>query len=199
MFHGGRSFIRALALAAAKSPVLGKGHSVLGEAPASEDPEEGVSLCRNPWALAGGKKVGQSWSNPALEPCPVCWEGVCSEPCGCCVKIINRAIKEAPAALMLCGAGRRAQLGRGEGLLSTPFSCQIPSQLLGWVSEPGAGPGLVGAVPSAPARSSVPVRVALQAFPALRVNKVISTRLWLRVALWEWGQEPFPDAGSAQG
>lgn len=94
MFHGGRSFIRALALAAAKNPVLGKGHSVLGEAPASEDPEEGVCLCRNPWVLAGGKKVGQSWSSPALEPCPACWEGICSEPCGCGVKIINRAIKE---------------------------------------------------------------------------------------------------------
>lgn len=102
-----------------------------------QDPEEGMSLCRNPWALAGGKKVGQSWSNPALEPCPVCWEGICSEPCGCSVKIMNRAIKEAPAALMLCGAGRRAQLRCGEGLLRTPFSCQIPSQLLGWVSEIG--------------------------------------------------------------
>lgn len=92
-----------------------------------------------------GKKWGRAGATQPLSPAH---EVICSKPCGCSVKIINRAIKEAPVALgaMLC-RGREGELRGGEGLLSTPFSCQIPSQLLGWDSDPGAEPRLSVAFP----------------------------------------------------
>lgn len=125
MFHGGRSFIRALALTAAKKPVLGKGHSVLGETPAGPRScttlRKVVSLCRSPCALAEGQKSGAELEQPSpratqpLSPAHVCWEVICSKPRGCSVKIINRAIKEAPVvalSAMLCR-------GREESVAST--------------------------------------------------------------------------------
>lgn len=73
MFYGGSWFIGALALSATAKPVLGQGHSVPEEPPAGHRScttlREVVSLPRNPCALVE-EKVGQSWSNPALEPCP---------------------------------------------------------------------------------------------------------------------------------
>lgn len=155
-----------------------------------------LSLCRNPCALPGGKKVGQSWSNQPLSPAHVCWEVICSKPCGCSIKIINRAIKEAPVALnaMLCGAGRR------EGLLSTPFSCQIPSQFVGWECHPGAEPELLVAF-SRPLLVRVLNSCRSSGFtcPPLRVNKLISTGSG---CVWLCGngeRSHSPAAGSAQG
>lgn len=119
MFHGGRSFIRVLSLTAAKKPVLGKGHNVLGEAPAGlrscTTLRKVVSLCRNPCALAGRKKWGRAGATQPLSPAH---QVICSKPCGCSVKIIKRAIKEAPVALsaMLCRGveGERSfEVGRG--------------------------------------------------------------------------------------
>lgn len=120
MFYGGRLFIKALALAATKNPVLGKGHNALGETRAGHGScgtlRKVRSLCRNPCALAG-EKVQQSWSNPPLEPCPCVLGGdLPQELAEVTTKIINRAINEALAALsvMLCWDGGRWQRARSK-------------------------------------------------------------------------------------
>lgn len=85
-------------------------------------------------------------------------------------------------------------------MLSTPFSYHISSQLFGCGGVSALrGRALARSVafrpPLLPRRSfecSPRSCVALQALPVIRVNKLISTTLWLRVALWGRGEHPIP-------
>lgn len=147
----------------------------------------------------GGRKWGRAGATQPLSLAHVCWEVICSKPCGWSVKIMVRGIKEAPVALsaVLCGAGRREQLRGGEGLLSTPFSCQIPSQLLGRVSQPGAEPGLVVAFPP-PLLVQVFVLLFRLCLPSVSINSFPrgSGCVWL---CGNGERSHSPDDGSAQG
>lgn len=65
-----------------------------------------------------GKKWGRAGAIQPLSPAHVCWEVICSKPCGCTAKMINRAIKEALVVLsaMLCQGREEMVEGQEQAL-----------------------------------------------------------------------------------
>lgn len=71
-----------------------------------------------------GNKRGRAGAIQPLSPAHVCWEVICSKPCGCAAKIISRAIKEAPVALsvMLCQGREEIVEGQEQTLKPPPLN-----------------------------------------------------------------------------
>lgn len=173
--------------------------------------------------LRRGKKWGRAEAIQPSSPACVCWEVKCSNARRDTAEIVIRAINEAlaaPGAGLCQGRGmaegqncaqprsaeQPGQLRCGEGMLSTPSSCQISSQLLGHggvsVPQGRARARSVAFRPPLPPCRSVVRRVAVLLLRLYLVSVSINSFPQSRgcgVALWGWGQGLLPPAAARWG